>query len=131
MTLVASALEVSTGLRHTGSKHPGLQVFIPSLTEVPLLNYSKVYFHFSAPRLRKPTSVRGFSYTVSEMAFQKESSLDGTTSGMYLDSWQTNRPAGVHSPMAPASALQSLLWLSPHSPQVRTVFLTTSLVLGT
>lgn len=50
---------------------PGASLLFKSLTSVPLSNYCKVYFYFYTPRLRKHVSLKGFSYTISEMAFQK------------------------------------------------------------
>lgn len=65
-------------------------LFFISLTTVCLSNSSKMYFHFSTPRLRKHVSLKGFSYTISEMAIQKKPSLDYMTCQICLASWQIN-----------------------------------------
>lgn len=65
-------------------------LFFISLTTVCLSNSSKIYFHFYTPRLRKHVSLKGFSYTISEMAIQKKPSSDYMTCQICLASWQIN-----------------------------------------
>lgn len=70
-----SDTDITTRSKHRPwvNRHsPVLRLFFISLTNVPFSNYSKVYFHFYMPRLRKHISLKGFSHTVSEMAFQKK-----------------------------------------------------------
>lgn len=86
-------------------------LFFISLTTVCLSNSSKMYFHFYTPRLRKHVSLKGFSYTISEMAIQKMPSSDYMTCQICLASWQINVRADLwlrchlFLPLVPSVAL--------------------------
>lgn len=90
-------------------------LFFISLTTVCLSNSSKMYFHFYTPRLRKHVSLKGFSYTISEMAIQKKA-IFGLHDMPNMFSQLANKRAS--RPTAPCHLflpLQLLQWSFPYS----------------